>query len=150
MVASISDGWLDISLSDHFRLSEFMCKCKRSNKSCQRGVIVGALVDGLEIYRARFSASGLSIVSGFRCGPYNTSVGGASESQHPIGTAADIPGRATLAQCITLNCFSGLGVQRSSGLVVHVDVRHLGLHNTLGRDTKTPATPDNPAVWYYN
>jgi hypothetical protein len=39
--------------------------------------------------------------------------------------------------------FSGIGIQRATGLVRHVDVRHAGANNTTG------GTPANPTIWFY-
>jgi uncharacterized protein YcbK (DUF882 family) len=75
----------------------------------------------LETVRALAGGHPLRIVSGYRCPPHNKAVGGAKDSQHMYGAAADIPaGRVTPAQA-TRAGFTGLGIQ--AGWVVHVDVR---------------------------
>lgn len=63
----------------------------------------------------------LPVVSGHRCCASNAAVGGAKESRHIHGDAADIPsGRATPAQAFEAGAV-GVGVR--SGWAVHVDVR---------------------------
>lgn len=98
------------------------------------------LVIGLEEYRASFGP--VTIVSGYRDPEHNHAVGGAANSQHLYGNGADIPQKATVAQVRALGRFSGIGYESSTGLVRHVDVRHV-LPNTTG------GSPQSPTVWPY-
>jgi hypothetical protein len=41
-----------------------------------------------------------------------------------------------------LERFSGIGIQRATGLVRHVDVRHIGPNTTGG-------SPSRPTIWFY-
>lgn len=98
------------------------------------------LVRGLHEYRLRYGAT--SIVSGYRDAAYNRKIGAVPNSQHVYGNAADIPAVASVNAVRNLRRFSGIGYQGSTGLVRHVDVRHVGPNTTGG-------TPDNPTVWRY-
>lgn len=63
----------------------------------------------------------IAIVSGYRCPVHNAAVGGARDSQHMYGAAADIhSGIATVSQAARAG-FRGIG---SAGpWAIHVDVR---------------------------
>ena len=71
-------------LSDHFRRSEFRCKC-----GCGQDTVDAELIAILEKIRLQFGAP-VHISSGNRCPEYNRSVGGAKNSQHLKSRAADI------------------------------------------------------------
>lgn len=139
----------DIQLTPHFRLREFSCKCGGKYPDCDRTLLHAGLAPSLEVIRTQFYETGLSVISGYRCRQYNQQVGGAETSQHLFGTAADIQGRANFTAIHRLRLFSGIGINRATSRVVHVDVRHLGPENSLGTDRKTKASPANPAVWFY-
>lgn len=63
----------------------------------------------------------LRIVSGHRCCDHNAQVGGAGQSRHIAGDAADIPpGRVTPGEAFALGA---VGVGERDGWAVHVDVR---------------------------
>lgn len=119
-----------------FRFVEFASKGDRWIK------VHRALVAGLVVYRQRYGAP-VRIVSGYRDPLHNAAEGGAHNSQHLYGNAADVEPRASLAAVRNLRLFSGIGVNRRSGRVSHVDVRHVGPNTTGG-------TPTSPTVWYYN
>jgi hypothetical protein len=75
---------------------------------------------------------------------HNKKVGGAQYSQHVYGTAGDLAQlRLTVRQVRSLGVYSGIGYNRSSGKVRHVDVRHAGPNNTTG------GSPRNPTIWEY-
>jgi zinc D-Ala-D-Ala carboxypeptidase len=102
-------------LSPHFSSSEF---ADRST-----GHVYGPpaeLVQVLEAIRA-LRPGPLVIVSGHRCCAHNSDVGGASQSRHIAGDAADFaPGRATLSEA--RHC-GAVGVGVRGEWAVHVDVR---------------------------
>ncbi len=128
-------------LSVHFDSKEFACR------HCGKVPSLGALnvlVLGLEKMRAAAYPTGLRIVSGYRCPAHNAAVGGASQSQHMLGAAADVPMVMTLDDVKRLGVFSGIGWQLvgKQKLVRHVDVRHLARNLTGG-------TPLRPTVWEY-
>ena len=77
----------DGQLSEHFKLSEFACRCGcviPDDKHPPQG-----LIDKLEEVRAHFGAP-VVITSGYRCPSHNASVGGAIRSRHMEGDASDI------------------------------------------------------------
>lgn len=102
------------ALSEHFRAQEFACP------HCGVALVRPRLVDLLE--RARTLHRGpLQIVSGYRCPVHNRDAGGAANSQHMYGAAADLPpGVLSPAAAHGLG-FTGVG--RKGTWAVHVDVR---------------------------
>lgn len=72
----------------YFKRSEFACKC---GKYCNGFPVEPneKLVETLETIREHFGVP-VTVSSGIRCKTHNTNVGGASQSQHMKGTAADI------------------------------------------------------------
>jgi zinc D-Ala-D-Ala carboxypeptidase len=113
--------------SAHTRFREFKCR------HCGDIRLDRRFVRAFDVYRARFTTR---VTSGYRCPTHNRNVGGATRSQHLYGRAADIPGAATLARVRGLETFTGIGVQRRTGLVVHVDRRDGNVRS--------------PTVWYYS
>jgi peptidoglycan hydrolase-like protein with peptidoglycan-binding domain len=99
-----------------------------------------ALVRALDAYRQRYGPT--KVTSGYRDIKHNQKVGGARNSQHLYGNAADIPGVASRNAVQNLGLFSGIGYRARDGLVVHVDVRHVGPNTTGG-------SPSAPTVWQY-
>lgn len=89
---------------------------------------------------ARRRTGPVTVVSGYRDPAHNVRVGGARNSQHVYGTAADIrPGiPGDLAAELG---FSGIGLSGSTA--VHVDVRAEGPDNTTG------AGIGSPTIWHY-
>lgn len=71
-------------ISDHFSRSEFACKC-----GCGFDTVDTELMDILIFVRENFD-SPVTITSGCRCKSHNAAVGGAPDSQHLYGRAADI------------------------------------------------------------
>ena len=96
------------------------------------------LVRGLEEYRDIVGGP-IEIISGYRDPARNAQVGGGRSSQHLYGNAADIAPLKSVAEVRRLGRFSGIGFNRSSGKVPHVDVRHVG-PNTTGNGVNAPAT----------
>lgn len=80
------------------------------------------------------------VVSGYRDPAHNVAVGGAKNSQHVYGTAADINDVSVSAARDA--GFSGIGIS-PDGTVAHVDVRAEGPNNTTG------ARVGAPTIWYY-
>lgn len=104
------------NLSKHFDRSEFACK-----DDCGFDEVEMRLISRLENLRAELGRP-IKIVSGCRCCPHNSAVGGASRSQHTRGTAADIPRDLHVSVALAKRCgFKGIGIR--DGYVVHVDVR---------------------------
>jgi len=103
-------------LSPHFSRSEFADR--------RDGSLEGPdphLLEHLEELRALCGGRPLRIVSGYRSAATNLEVGGARNSLHLVGQAADIPsGYATVAQAEESG-FTGIG--EKAGWAIHVDVR---------------------------
>lgn len=124
------------NLSANFTAAEMACH------HCGQAYVRRDLLAALETLRQ--VTGPIRIVSGYRCPEHNRAVGGAKQSQHVIGAAADpLFGRPiTVAHVVALAVFSGIGDK--DGTVRHVDVRH------LSPDNPTPhATPAAPARWHY-
>lgn len=115
-------------LSKNFNRSEFACK---GTNCCGHSAAVHPdLVDALQTLRDRIGKP-LSITSGFRCNRHNKAVGGAEQSYHTLGMAADVScpagvspeELAVIAEEIPLFREGGIGVYASW---VHLDVRQSG------------------------
>lgn len=106
------------------------------------------LVRGLEKVR-RIAGHGITVISGYRDPLRNQAVGGASQSQHIYGKAADVGHPITLEEAKRLKHFSGLGYKTVNGrkMLAHGDVRHV---RRGGFTNFTNGTPDNPTVWSYD
>lgn len=71
-------------LSEHFSRAEFACKC-----GCGFATVDTKLLELLEAVREHFDQP-VTINSACRCSAHNKSIGGAENSQHTMGMAADI------------------------------------------------------------
>ena len=115
-------------LSKNFSRSEFACK--GANCCGHSAPVHPELISALQYLRDQLNLP-LSITSGFRCNRHNESVGGATQSFHTLGMAADVtcPDGVTaedLAQAAeTIPSFQqgGIGIYPSW---VHLDVRTTG------------------------
>ena len=115
-------------LSKNFSRSEFACK--GTNCCGHSAPVHPELISALQDLRDQLNLP-LSITSGFRCNRHNESVGGATQSFHTLGMAADVtcPDGVTaedLAQAAeTIPSFQqgGIGIYPSW---VHLDVRTAG------------------------
>ncbi len=102
-------------LSPHFSRSEFVDRRTRHLHGPTPGLIVV-----LERIRA-LTGKPLRIVSGYRSPSSNATVGGAKNSRHMEGDAADIPaGHATLSEAYASGA---VGVGTKDGWATHVDTR---------------------------
>lgn len=119
--------------SPHFKFSEF--------KSKGNGDIwvKRKLLSGLEALRKAKGGKPLYIISGYRDPAHNKRVGGAPNSQHMKGTAADFSSSygASFSFVKGLRKFSGIGRYACNNLVTHVDVR-------------TGSSTSSPAAWTYD
>lgn len=83
---------LDINLSQHFTLRELVTTSHREIDNRPSPEIVERLkilaLDFLEPIRLKFGP--IRINSGYRCPTLNTAIGGAKESAHKYGCAADL------------------------------------------------------------
>ena len=111
-----------IKLSNSFRVGEFACK-----DGSDKIIIDTALVDYLQRIR-NWAGVPIIISSGYRTPTYNAKIGGASQSKHTQGKAADIYVErrhkniyeiAKFAEAIGIR-----GIERNEdSLYVHVDTR---------------------------
>lgn len=134
MIRSIEMGG---KCGDFFKFGEFKSKGNGWIK------VLRPLVIHLDTYRRKVGKP-VGVISGYRDPIHNRKVGGAKDSQHLYGSGVDIPGVMTRDQVMALQLFSGIGVERATGLVVHVDVRGMG-----GAPNSTYGTRSNPTIWYY-
>lgn len=116
-------------LSEHFDLSEFVCKC---NKHCTASPDP-ELINKLEKLHNMLNAKSIIITSGYRCPEHSSSpeVGGTINDAHTRNIAADIIAydqngkqydAETIAEAAELVGFSGIGI--ISYYAVHVDIRN--------------------------
>lgn len=133
---SFSKGDMNMKVGKYFDESEFACKCgnhgfHEDGTPCLDHVIDKRLVDLLDAIRERLGVP-VYILSGYRCPTHNAEVGGVSNSQHVLGTAADITYDgidvdylANLAEeCASEVLGEGIGIGRYYFQdFVHVDVR---------------------------
>lgn len=102
-------------IAPHFDRSEFACP-----GGAHTPVDVG-LAGRLEVLRG-LVGSPCIVVSGYRTPEHNQAVGGAPQSLHLWGMAADLPAGWASQQQATQAGFTGIGLN-AAGQVVHVDVR---------------------------
>lgn len=104
-------------LSPHFDTSEF-----RDHRNGTLVQIDARLIEVLERLRHWTGDRPLRIVSGYRSPSTNAAVGGARNSQHLYGRAADVePGRFRVGQALNAGA-TGVGYS-GVGWVVHIDTR---------------------------
>lgn len=107
-------------VSKYFKPQEFACKCGCGTKDVKEELLVV-----LDDVREHFGVP-VVITSGHRCAKHNAAVGGAKESQHVLGTAADIKVSGVAPKKVQEYLLKkypskyGIGVYPSW---VHIDVR---------------------------
>lgn len=110
------------ALSPHFRRAEFTCNhCG----ALPANMPPKELVDILEQVRTHFNAP-TTVNSGYRCPTHNANVGGAKNSRHLIGDAADIAVRgvpASQVHAFLTGVLAGKGGLGRYNSFTHVDVR---------------------------
>lgn len=125
------------NLSPHFTAQETACK------HCGQVGVRRELLEALEALRTSLGRP-VSLVSVYRCPAHNKAVGGAQDSMHVLGAAADLRTVVSISAARRAKRFSGIGTRGS--LASHIDVRHL-----MGSANRTPrATPANPERWVYS
>ena len=81
----------DRQLTRHFRLSEFACKCSACAGVPEHLLAsIEGLAANLETGIRGPLGMAVSVISGYRCEAHNRAIGGASDSRHIHGDAADI------------------------------------------------------------
>ncbi len=107
-------------ISKHFSTEELACRC-----GCGQMIVDPMLIGVLEFIRARFMRP-VTVYSGNRCPAHNAECGGAQDSQHLYGKAADISvSEIDLGSIVTAAEQAGaygIGLYLDQGFV-HVDVR---------------------------
>lgn len=112
-------------MSEHFKLSEFTCKC-----GCGQTDIDERLIDKLEKLRSYLGDNPILVSSGCRCRQHDINVGGTGTGMHTLGGAADIacikPDTTlytanTIAEYAEKCGFTGIGIINDN--YVHVDIR---------------------------
>ena len=125
-------------VSEHFNQKEFDCSCN----SCDTTLIDDQLIHALETLR-RLIKKPIHINSAYRCTEHNKAVGGAVNSQHPNGKAADITVsglKPDQLHAFVVNIFDGIGLYNS---FVHVDVR--GNKARWGKKPVKDVLPEGPS-----
>ena len=115
-------------VSEHFTLGEF-----QSRDGADIVLIDDRLLAFLELLRrvlgGDLGRATVGVGSGYRSAAHNRAVGGASQSRHTKGDAADvvckqdgkrIPGKLICALCAGLG-FNGVALNKGSGYSVHLD-----------------------------
>jgi len=107
----------DFPLTKNFNLREFQCTC------CGQVKLHPLLVQRLQLLRERVGKP-LVVNSGYRCPRHNAALGGAPQSYHLRGMAADIRvAGVSIAQLATWAedlGFGGIGIYPG---FIHVDIR---------------------------
>jgi uncharacterized protein YcbK (DUF882 family) len=114
----IPQGGSNFYISENFTTQELRCRC------CGEVMVEEDLVNALEELRELVGGP-LFVTSGYRCPAHNRAVGGAKNSYHMKGMAADVwsdvVSPKNMAYCATLvSAIKGVGLYRN---FVHVDVR---------------------------
>jgi len=109
-------------MNNYFNRDEFACSC-----GCGFAAVDAELLAILTLIRVTFNAP-VRISSGCRCHTYNTKIGGAKNSMHKKGMAADITVRGVSPEIIYE--FLDSLHENSKGLgnyhtFTHVDVRKI-------------------------
>jgi len=108
-------------LTPNFTCNEFACQC-----GCGYDDVDMRLVQGLQLLRDKLGRK-IHIISGCRCPSHNQAEGGATYSQHLLGTAVDIavagiPIREVCRVAMTIPAFKGFGLDEQR-CMLHLDVR---------------------------
>jgi len=108
-----------LKLSNNFNLKEFECKCGK----CKKTIVDAKLVNLLQMIRDHYKKE-IYINSGYRCSKHNKAVGGASNSMHTKGKAADIVVKGVAPNMVAAYAeyigIQGIGLY---GSFVHIDTR---------------------------
>ena len=136
------------ALSENFKVNEFSC---HGYGCCSTVKIDTDLVNYLQKIRTHFKKP-VAINSGYRCSKHNKAIGGASQSKHTMGMAADIVIEGVKPKDIAKYAESigikGIGLYETErdGYFVHVDTRTTksfwygqaeAYRDTFGGSTKT-------------
>ena len=106
-------------LAEHFKAEELACPCDRDG--CRTVVVHWALIRLLSRMRKQIGQP-LYISSGYRCPKRNESVGGAPESLHLAGMAADVQASTSVEHLASVARAVGAGGVGVYPRHAHVDV----------------------------
>ena len=114
-------------ISEHFTRSEFSCRC-----GCGYDTVDTDLIKMLEDVRTHFKKP-IVVTSGCRCEFHNERSGGAANSLHKLGRAADIVVAGTEPDDVAdyLEVINAPGIGRYSTFT-HVDSRSSGISRWSG------------------
>jgi len=115
----------DFQVSDHFNLREFQCPC------CYRVKIEDKLVRALEALRGMIGCKPIIVTSGYRCANHNKMVGGAIDSDHLYGWAADIIVKGVPREVVIEAAEELSGLIKRIGTYEDRDCIHIGCHGRL-------------------
>lgn len=104
----------------YFKEEEFRCKCGKC--TLPKGVPSDELVDLLCEVR-KFFKSPVIINSGYRCASHNAKVGGAKQSQHTIGSAADFIVEGIQTQEVHKHCLKVFG-NKPLGIAIKINPKN--------------------------
>ncbi|ANU80127.1 putative M15 family peptidase [Proteus phage PM 116] len=108
-------------LNNYFKRREFACKC-----GCGTSTVDYELLQVITDVREHFGKP-IIITSGHRCFKHNANVGGARNSMHLTGKAADIKVQgvdpADVADYLETKYPDKYGIGRYAGRFTHIDVR---------------------------
>jgi len=126
----------------NFALSEF---ASRDGAATPNGLIgnIQVVMEQLEVLRAELGGGSITVVSGYRSPAHNTSVGGATRSQHMCGRASDIRvANYTPAQVhAAIERLIGAGRMMQGGLGLYNSFVHYDTRGVRQRwDNSTPKT----------
>jgi len=117
-----------MQITKNFNLSEFQCKCGCEMPSKVFDNVL-LLAEQLQVLRDALNTP-IHITNSYRCEPHNKEVGGAKNSQHLLGKAADIQIEHLTSREIstTIEIFIDEGIMKQGGLAtyptfVHYDIR---------------------------
>ena len=117
----------DTQLSNHFKLSEFVCKCGKCNGANPSPM----LLRKLELLHTGLNCKYILVTSGYRCPEYSVKVGGYMNDAHTKNIAADVICYAQNGNIIPVETvaayaekigFTGIGLM--SGGAIHLDIRN--------------------------
>lgn len=121
------------TVTDHFLLQEFVCKCG----SCQMQKLDLMLPLMLEDLRKYIGGRSIRINSGYRCSMWNKSQGGKSDSEHLSGEAVD---------CYVTG-MDGLSLAKAA---YHVGFRRIGVSDAWCHLGTRELAEDIPhKIWVY-
>jgi len=120
-------------MTKNFKRQEFFCKCGCSIPDRIQSN-VWALAQELQVLRDEVKKP-IKIMSGYRCKTHNTKVGGAKQSQHMTGRAADIivEGMDSSEVADTIETLISVGRMREGGLGRYAGFTHYDIRGAKAR-----------------